>query len=466
MVQITPARSASTMPVSRATVVSSVTAQSLTSTQINALGARDLAALDVSLLSQDQLRGVTSTTISKLSTTQVGKLSGTQLASLSATQFSGFSTAQASAISTSAIASVSATQIGGMTAKAIAGLTLKQFAAMSDTTVGGFATATMAALTSTQVAGLLATKGTALSTAQISRLTTSQLAGTTLVGNANGLQFNLKWDRFTASAPSGFRNAVIEAAIAMAASFQNKVVVNVQVGYGELNGSAVPRSAAAESSSTGNMLTYSALSGALKQKAGNSSVQAAAANSLSTGDPTNGGRFYVSSAEQKALGLKSGTSTALDGYVSLSSALPFVFDQTATTGKYDAVGAIEHELSEVMGRVASVGSAIGSGVYTALDLYRYQSTGGSPSRSLGASSASYFSIDGGGTNLGNFNPTAGAGDAGDLNITASPDPFGYSVAGARQALTGNGVVTMAALGWDMSASGAQLAAAARAYQSV
>ena len=162
----------------------------------------------------------------------------------------------------------------------------------------------------------------------------------------------------------------------------------------------------------------------------------------------------------------------LDGYVGLSSAIPFEFDQTAVSGKYDAIGALQHEFSEIMGRTASVGAAAGTNVYTALDLYRYTSTNnanpaaGTPIRALSQQSGNvaYFSIDGGATNLGGFNQSVGTGvDYGDLNTTVGNDPFGFSYTGVVQPLTGNDIVTMAALGWNPTAHGVTHAQAAATY---
>ena len=64
-----------------------------------------------------------------------------------------------------------------------------------------------------------------------------------------------------------------------------------------------------------------------------------------------------------------------DGYVGISSANPMNWDPTnrAVAGLYDPIGAIEHEITEVMGRSGSLG--VNSGAYTALDLFRYSSPG-------------------------------------------------------------------------------------------
>ncbi len=343
---------------------------------------------------------------------------------------------------------------------------------MSASTLGGLTTKALTSLTAKQVASLLATRATSLSTGQINSFSAAQLATTSLVGVAGGLQFNLKWDSHATSAPAGFRNAVIIAAANMSANFSNQAVVNIQVGYGEINGQTLGANAAAESASYGDYYTYSTVNGALQNDASNSAIQSTADATLGTSDPTNGGKFFVSSAEQKALGLKSATSTGVDGFISLSKALPFEFNQTAAPGKYDAVGAMEHEISEVMGRTGSVGAAYGTGVYTPLDLFRYTSTNsadpasGSPVRSLTQNATSYFSIDGGATNYGNYNASTGSNDYADWNESKLGDPFGYSVAGAKEAMMANDAIEIATIGWNLASSGATLASAVSAYQLV
>ena len=190
--------------------------------------------------------------------------------------------------------------------------------------------------------------------------------------------------------------------------------------------------------------------------------------------PTGSGNFYLSSAQLKGLGLSSPTSTSVDGWIGLSSAYQSQFTGTPTSGKFDAIAAMEHEISEVMGRTGSMGNVYGSNIYTVTDLFRYK--GNNPSNSLAGSPVrdltpgaheGVFSIDGGATNLGFYNKSDGsAGDYADWDTTMIGDPFGESAPGAPYSMTGNDVVQMAALGYNMSTQGKQLAAALHAYTSV
>jgi hypothetical protein len=290
-----------------------------------------------------------------------------------------------------------------------------------------------------------------------------------MVGAAGGLQFNLSWAPSVAGAPAGYRNAVVAAAAGLSAIFSNNVVLNIQVGYGEVAGSSIPPSAAAESGTYYQGVSYSALRSALLADAGHSSYQATADASLSATNPTSGS-FEISSANAKALGL-AGASSNLDGYVSISNAIPFEFNQTAASGKYDAIGALHHEFTEVMGRVGSVGAFLGAGVYTPFDLFRYTSTNnanpaaGTPVRALTQQgpNTSYFSIDGGATNLGDFNASNGSEDYGDWSSNMGPDPFGDSFPGVTEPMSGGDAITVAAIGWNLTSKGAALAQTATTH---
>ena len=123
-----------------------------------------------------------------------------------------------------------------------------------------------------------------------------------------------------------------------------------------------------------------------------------------------------------------------------------------------------------MGRVGSVGNAFGAGVFTALDLFRYTTNGNpggtAPLRALVQQSGdvAYFTIDNGITNLGGFNASDGtAGDYGDWNATAGPDPFGFSYPGLIEKMSGNDTISMAAIGWNLTSAGVTHARAAQVY---
>ena len=152
----------------------------------------------------------------------------------------------------------------------------------------------------------------------------------TLVGSPGGLQFNLIWDSSVASAPAGFESAAIAAAKLYTQYYSNPEVINVHIGYGEVDGYRLGQGALGESMSYGYLDSYSQVLSELKGDAGSSTWAAQADLSLPATDPTNGGKFFVSTAEAKALGQISGTGTATDGYIGLSSIYPL--DYTPNTG--------------------------------------------------------------------------------------------------------------------------------------
>ena len=199
------------------------------------------------------------------------------------------------------------------------------------------------------------------------------------------------------------------------------------------------------------MESYATVVAGLKKDAGFSAVQAAADASLSSTDVTKGGQFFVSTAEAKALGQVSGSTTSLDGYIGINSS--YSFDYVAGTvpkpGQYDAIGTIEHEISEVMGRMGSLGSLFGSNVYTPLDLFRYSAPN---TRDL-TPGAGYFSINNGATNLGTYNNPLRGGDAADWTPSLAGNSYGSGYSGMNSLVTSNDIIENAALGWRMTNAG-------------
>jgi hypothetical protein len=270
----------------------------------------------------------------------------------------------------------------------------------------------------------------------------------TLVGAAGGLQFNLVWDSSVASAPAAFEKAAIYAASLYSSLYSNPEVINIHVGYGEVDGLSLGAGALGESMSFGYLENYSQVSSALKKDASFSSAQAQADASLPASDPTHGGMFYVSTAEAKALGQVSGTGTGTDGFMGLSSM--YSFDYTPNTkpasNQYDAIGTFLHEFSEVMGRTGSLGVTDGSNVYTPLDLFRYSSSG---TRDL-TPGAGYFSVNNGATNLGTYNNPKNGGDTADWIPTLVGDSYGSGYAGVQGGLSSTDIIENSVLGYKMT----------------
>ena len=104
-----------------------------------------------------------------------------------------------------------------------------------------------------------------------------------------------------------------------------------------------------------------------------------------------------------------------------------------------------------MGRIALLGTPLGglSHTYSALDLFRYSSPG---ARQLAAGNTAYFSLDGGNTDLNNFNTLSGA-DAGDWASGGGNDAYNASArSGVAELVTPNDLRVLDAIGWDRGAS--------------
>jgi hypothetical protein len=275
----------------------------------------------------------------------------------------------------------------------------------------------------------------------------------TLVGSSNGLEINLIWDSSVRSAAnwSAIEQAVVTAAKIYTADFATRAILNIQVGLGEVNGTALGGNALGESETYGYGVSYATLTKALATAdAGLVSSHSMAAGAVTAVSALAGDTFFVASAEMKALGLLFPLSSGVDGYIGLASGGALAFAGTPGSTQYDAVGVAAHELSEVMGRLGMVGTGSG-GYYTPLDLFRY--TGLSqPATTPGLNA--YFSLDLGKTQLNNFNDPAlaNAGDLADWATTSAPtDAYNaFGTPGNTLQVTHNDLLAVAALGYHPS----------------
>ena len=256
------------------------------------------------------------------------------------------------------------------------------------------------------------------------------------------MNLEVSYDSSAATAPAWFQSAVSCVVSQYDALITNPVTVTINVGWGEENGNAINASAVADNQSSGTYMSYAALTTAMESRATSTIAQTAVAN-LPSADFTNGGKFYVPLAEQKALGIQSASSTEVDGYVGLSSSRSYTFSPSGqiASGTYDAIGILDHEISEVLGRVDFAGQGSSTGTYTPMDLFRYSAPG---ERSLTSGSGN-FSIDGQ-TMLQSFgNP----GDAADWNPGVTGDVFANATAGVASHFSATDLTMLAALGYGV-----------------
>jgi hypothetical protein len=273
--------------------------------------------------------------------------------------------------------------------------------------------------------------------------------GSALVGPSGGLQFHLLWDSSVSSAPAGYKQAAEAAAAYYSQMFSNDEIINIDVGWGEVDGMPIASGNLAEGVRPGIYRTYAQVLSGLNADASHSSVQAQADSTLPAADPLHARTYYVPYAEAKTLGEISPIGAEIDGYVGMSKAVSLDFAQPTASGYFDAVGALEHEISAVMGRVDAVGSTYGAGVYTPLDLFRYSAPG---ARATSASAHSpYFSINNGVTNLGNYSTVS---DFADWNYSlVRGDAFGAASVSTTLATSANDLTEMAVLGYNFTAAG-------------
>jgi elongation factor P hydroxylase len=136
-----------------------------------------------------------------------------------------------------------------------------------------------------------------------------------------------------------------------------------------------------------------------------------------------------SSANGRAVGLDTppamfangtvGDGGPYDGIVTLNSARPFQFTRPTISSNFDAQRSTEHETDEVIGLGSRLGGH-GSDLRPQ-DVFSWSSAG---VRNLTSSGTRYFSINGGVTNLVNFNQDP-SGDFGDWLSTACPQAHPY-----------------------------------------
>jgi hypothetical protein len=265
-------------------------------------------------------------------------------------------------------------------------------------------------------------------------------------GSALALVINPTYDSSVSSAPAAFKTAFQSAVNYFQTSFSDPATVNINVGWGEIAGGSIASGALGESMTyLAGYYSYGEVRNALIADR-KSAADATATASLPAADPTGGKPELMATAEAEALRLIS--YSGRDGYVGFDATAPWTFDplHRGVAGAYDFIGVAEHEISEVLGRIADLGTF--AGALDPLDLFRYS---GSGHRALTPGSGQYFSINGGVTNLATFNGTGG----GDLGDWAGYTLDAYNAAarsGVMLPLSAADVTVMDALGYDVSGS--------------
>lgn len=214
-----------------------------------------------------------------------------------------------------------------------------------------------------------------------------------------------------ASAPAGFEDDLTNAVEVLDAAITNPITVTIQISYEPLDAGTL-----ADSNPTfaGFEPTYTQLVGYLTAAA-NADPTAANQSMLAnlTTDPTDGGTYLISNAQEKAWGLLPAASSEEDGFVNFSNSVNW--SATGVPGTYDLVGLAEAELTHALGRVVYNGTA------TAMNLVSYGEATGTLDPD--ASDNRYFSVDGGKTNLAWF----GNANTDPADFSDTGDPLNWSL---------------------------------------
>lgn len=244
----------------------------------------------------------------------------------------------------------------------------------------------------------------------------------------------------------------------------NPITLRISFGWGEVGGSPIESGAIGESNTYITSYSYSRLLAGVKATDTASAVQKAAVSTLPSSDPTGGATFNIATAEAKALGLLS-SYTSSDGSVGLDSSQNYSWSQSnIVPGTYDAVGTLEHEISEVMGREDDAGQG---NSYTLLDMFRYTAANGQSGDASGSAAGardepfvagysagafSYFSYNGSAVTLQYDIPSqvAAGADVGDWAATVQGDSFGYADEGKANLVSTTDLDEMNVLGYDLA----------------
>ena len=266
------------------------------------------------------------------------------------------------------------------------------------------------------------------------------------------MKINVSYDPASLNISAAFTAAVNTAVSLLDSLFQNTASLNIVVGWGIVKGQPLAPGTLGQNSTNLVGDTYAATKAAILATDGAwHSDNPALTPFLPTTYPIANATVGIATSEAKALGLIA-ASSSIDGYVGINSTANWAYNENGTigSGQYDLVSTIIHEVTEVMGRISDLGV---DGFYTAMDLFRYSSTGVLNTAPGGANSTAYFSTDGGATHLGTWNNNPSNGDFGDW-YPQGPGVGGYDAAndyatpGHFAPLSQVDLTLMDALGWN------------------
>ncbi len=270
-----------------------------------------------------------------------------------------------------------------------------------------------------------------------------------LAPNSN-LEFNLIWDSSVGTMGANqqaFMTAVENVAYYYSSLFTETSyaaakgpleVINIHVGWGEVNGQGLPGNALGASETNGYLTNWGTVTGHLPGYSFNATNEG----------QVQGAQFFISSAEAKGFGLILPNSTSTDGYIGFGSGVNWYFGDSSSTGQiiggtagqYLLGSVAQHEISEVMGRIEMEGTSTFNGqkTFTPLDLFNFSAgswNGIAATLALGSGASggpSYFSHNNGQTVDGWFNDGTLGGDIADWASASYPGQSGTGLTGGLQ----------------------------------
>jgi hypothetical protein len=245
---------------------------------------------------------------------------------------------------------------------------------------------------------------------------------------ATGLTISATFDSSITSNPNAAAiEAMINRAIAIYESLlRDPITVHILFRYATTgpDGSPLPRGVLSESDSVYYVISWSTFINALRADAKTSNDSLANASLPGTALSAN---IKPHSANGRAVGLDTppamfadghvGNGGPYDGIVTLNSSEPWQFTRPTSNGSYDAQRSIEHEIDEVLAFVSEANVSS----FHLDDLFSWSSAG---HRNITSSGTRYFSINGGVTNIVNFNQDP-SGDFGDWLSSSCPQTHPY-----------------------------------------